>query len=213
MNYLIIPGHNSHADKPRFVALKGALENTTVFDARRKEHVPGEELALTVSEEYEQVVALAKTLPKPLTAIGHSQGGALALRLGYEQLVDGVVCLMGDTSSQDDVNHLLATLGTELHEIREKGFVRYERDSGQANWYSADFFEDYLMWNIFIYATSEVPKLFVAGKQDVFNTPAKIKELFEEAAEPKRYVEIDSEHSFEEEHVQEISIHIKEFTQ
>ena len=211
MNFLIIPGHNSRADKPRFVALAQALGNTSVFSAKRVEHVPGEERTLTVSEEYEQLKAFVKSIPGPRVAIGHSQGGALALRLGFEGLVDGVVCLMGDTSSQEDVNHHLANLGRDLHQVREQGWVRFERDSGQANWYSIEFFEDYLMWNIPIYATALVAKLCIAGKDDPWNTPEKISALLDEASEPKEFVCIECGHNFEEKEVPEIVAHIKKW--
>lgn len=212
MNALIIPGHNSHGDKPRFVALTHALKaagwSLERFSAQRVEHVPGEEHTLTVDEEYAQVKKALKDIPRPRIAIGHSQGGALALRLGFEGLVDGVVCLMGDTSSQEDVNTTLANLGADLHEVREQGWVRFERDSGQANWYSAEFFEDYLMWNIPIYATAKVPKLFIAGAQDPWNTPEKVQALVDEAREPKAFVTVACGHNFEEEHVSELAEHV-----
>jgi hypothetical protein len=40
------------------------------------------------------------------------------------------------------------------------------------------------------------PKLFFAGLKDVLITPDEVKEMVDDATEPKQYLELDSEHDY-----------------
>lgn len=145
---------------------------------------------------------------RPTITLGHSRGGTMALMAGiHNQYVTHMIAVMSHwgPSGRPDIeeNVHVSTRdvppGTERTEER-KTFelpMSYFDDAG-----------DYSGLDV-----CDKPKLFFAGLQDVLVTPQDVKEMVDEAAEPKEYLELDSEHDYRlhSEVIDEVNKHVEAF--
>lgn len=128
---------------------------------------------------------------RPTVTLGHSRGGTMALMAGvHNEFVTHMIAVMShwgpsgrpDTNEDFHISTRDLPPGTKRTEERKefKLPMTYFDDAG-----------DYSGLD-----TCDKPKLFFAGLQDVLVTPDDVKEMFDEAAEPKQYLELDSEHDY-----------------
>lgn len=128
---------------------------------------------------------------RPTVTLGHSRGGTMALMGGvHNKYVTHMIAVMshwgpsGRPDTDEDVHISTRDIppGTERTEKR-KTFelpMTYFDDAG-----------DYSGLD-----TCEKPKMLFAGSQDVLVTPEDVRETFTSAAEPKQFIELDSEHDY-----------------
>jgi len=128
---------------------------------------------------------------RPTVTLGHSRGGTMALMAGvHNEYVTHMIAVMShwgpsgrpDTAEAVHVSTRDLPPGTERTEERKEFRLpmSYFDDAG-----------DYSGLD-----KSNKPKLFFAGLQDDLVTPNDVKEMYTEAGEPKKYLELDSEHDY-----------------
>jgi pimeloyl-ACP methyl ester carboxylesterase len=145
---------------------------------------------------------------RPTVALGHSRGGTMALLSGvHNEYVTQMIAVMshwgpsGRPKVTGDVHVSTRDVppGTERTEERKKFELPMSYFNDLADYSGLD--------------TCDKPKLFFAGLQDVLITPDEVKEMMESAAEPKQYVELDSEHDYRlhTEIIDEVNKKVEEF--
>lgn len=147
---------------------------------------------------------------RPTITLGHSRGGTMALMAGvHNEFVTHMIAVMsywgpsGRPNVEGDVHVSTRDIppGTERTEERKRFELpmSYFDDAG-----------DYSGLD-----SCSKPKLFFAGLQDVLVTPDDVKEMMDEAAEPKKYLELDSEHDYRlhAEIIDEVNVKVEAFLQ
>jgi alpha-beta hydrolase superfamily lysophospholipase len=128
---------------------------------------------------------------RPTVTLGHSRGGTMAMLAGVNnKYVTHFVAVMShwgpsgrpETDEEMHVSHRDLPPGTE----RTAEQKRFELPMS----YFADD-TDYSGLD-----TCDKPKLLFVGKHDVLVTPEDVNETFTHAAEPKQFLELDSEHDY-----------------
>lgn len=128
---------------------------------------------------------------KPTVLMGHSRGGTMAMLAGTR---NSHVTYIITAMSRSNPNRI-------SENARLKGFEISYRDKptgGEKKFeLPLSYFEDAAQYNpLEALSTCIKPKLFVAGKKDDVVPPDSVKKLFENAADPKEFYEIDCGHDY-----------------
>jgi esterase/lipase len=213
---LLIHGHSSTGDKPRFVTLANTLQQAGYAVVRftvLREKVGDEALlTMTVTEEAAQADVVLQHFRdeyEQIVAVGHSQGGMIALDLGVKGAVDGIVFLMSVMDVEKNTESKLAAMGITLEELHARKHIVKELPNGAVFVYTPAFFDDYQTWDVLgMLAQWYGPSLFVSATKDV-NVPADEVELgFNIAGDPKELFSVEDEHRFSNETAQVIAMKI-----
>ncbi len=145
---------------------------------------------------------------RPTVALGHSRGGTMALLAGvHNEYVTHMVAVMshwgpsGRPDVEGDVHVSTRDIppGTERTEERKTFELPMSYFNDLADYSGLD--------------TCAKPKLFFAGLNDVLITPDDVKEMVDASAEPKQYLELDSEHDYRlhADIIAEVNVKVEEF--
>lgn len=147
---------------------------------------------------------------RPTVALGHSRGGTVALMGGvHNQHVTHMIAIMSHwepsekPDTEDDIYVSTRDLPPGTKRTNERKVfelpMTYFDDAG-----------DYSGLDV-----CNKPKLFFAGLQDALVTPADVKKAFSEAAEPKQYLELNSEHDYRLDNkiIKEVNVSVENFLQ
>ncbi len=153
----------------------------------------------TITNCLRVVDELLKKFNKPAILVGHSNGGRIALHAAARNdHVSAVVAIMSPLQT------LSVNVQSEsVKKWRETGLRLSRRDlpndaeKFQEFTVPLSFLEDSQRYNLVGELPKiAVPKLFVAGKQDVIILPKEVKQAYTLAAKPKRYRIVDSTHDY-----------------
>ena len=128
---------------------------------------------------------------RPTVTLGHSRGGTMAMLAGVNnEYVTHIAAVMshwgpsGRPDTEEDVH-------VSTRDIPPGTARTDERKEFSLPMTYFDDLTDYIGLD-----TCEKPKLLFAGSQDVLVTPEDVRETFDSAAEPKLFIELDSEHDY-----------------
>jgi esterase/lipase len=200
---ILIHGHNHHGDSRMFRALSEELQSKGVAVCRYsvlREETPKGLLVPTITEE----IAQAKTVLEhvraeydKIIAVGHSQGGIVALQLGIDGDVDAVVELMSVMDTQFHVERRLESLHLTLDDLRSHKYHSYTTPDGMQMLYTPAFFEDLEIFDVHAMLTEWFgPTLFVAGSKDQRVSEEEVERGFMTANNPKELFTVDDDHLF-----------------
>lgn len=141
---------------------------------------------------------------KPTLLVGHSLGGLIAARAAARNPhTTAFVAIMSPASLVREENGELRAVGRTFEQWRQEGTRPSDRDlpedPAKTKHFELpfSFAEDAQKYNSLEGLKNLTkPKLFIAGKADAKITPAMVKATFDAAAEPKQYVEIESDHDY-----------------
>lgn len=153
----------------------------------------GDDISLYTTPNY--LVAINEIVAhygnRPTVTLGHSRGGTMAMLAGVNnEYVTHIVAVMshwgpsGRPDTKEDVHVSTRDVppGTERTDERKEFSLPMAYFDDMTDYSGLD--------------TSEKPKLLFAGTQDVLVTPEDVQETFDSAAEPKQFIELDSEHDY-----------------
>ena len=128
---------------------------------------------------------------KPTALIGHSRGGSVALVSGPKN---------------PNVTHIVAIMSHDSpspmpQKDKAQGYHISTRDTPNGEKITFKLPESYYKDAVKHDLIKEIsnckkPKLFVLGKKDTTVKPIEVREIYEQSAQPKKLVEIDSEHNY-----------------
>lgn len=141
---------------------------------------------------------------KPTLLVGHSLGGLIAaLAAAKNPHITTFVAIMSPASLVREEDGELRAVGRTLEQWRQDGIRPSERDLPEDSTKTKhfelpfSFAEDAQKYNSLEGLRNFAkPKLFIAGKADSKITPEMVKATFDAAAEPKQYIEIESDHDY-----------------
>lgn len=197
---ILVHGHKSSGDNPRYISLEQELEkrgySVARFSLKRPVLEDGSQEITSISEELIQVkdfLAEERKNHENIIVVGHLQGGAIVAALAADGLVDGGVSLMGIADSLGRAKHNYERLNTSLELLKSGKYVkRSVAADGYDVTYTGKWFEDLEKWNIpQLFSESKCPLLFIAGTEDKSVFPDEVKSGYDAAAEPKKYILIE----------------------
>jgi pimeloyl-ACP methyl ester carboxylesterase len=141
---------------------------------------------------------------KPTLLVGHSLGGLIAtLAAAKSPHVTAFVAIMSPASLVREENGELRAVGRTLEQWEQDGTRPSDRDLPEDSTKTKhfelpfSFAEDAQKYSSLEGLKNLTkPKLFIAGKADTKITPVMVNTTFDAAAEPKQYVEIESDHDY-----------------
>lgn len=153
----------------------------------------------SITNSLKAISELIQHYARPTLVVGHSNGGRLALLASLQNPeVDACVAIMCAptfvrasnyherkvTWKEEGVKVSFRDLPDKPHLSRQFN-LPYSFCEDADKYDSRDGLEGLT-----------IPKLFIAGKHDTTVTPEDVKKSFDVAAEPKQFVEIDSDHDY-----------------
>ena len=193
---LLLPGKLDTKDYPHmrghvdFLASRGYL--AVAFDPPGTWESPGDTRLYTMTNYLKAINELITYFGnKPTVLIGHSRGGSVGLISG---------------SRNKNVTHIAAIMSHDHpspmpSKDKAQGFHISTRDTPNGEKITFKLLEIYytdaLQYNLIKeISTCKKPKLFILGKKDTTVKPAEVKEIYEQSAQPKELIEVNSDHDY-----------------
>ncbi len=209
---LLLHGHNSNGGRSRFITLAKWFEHHHIdcirWNVVRESLGDNKFRVPTVSEEYDQVKALAQSIRhkyKRIVAIGHSQGAMLALKLCTEGLADAYVSIMGVGDTHTSMERKLARIGLTDEALRGQSLAALPewmvtQPDGVSYVYAPTFLVDFTAWDMAsLFAQLRVPSLFIAGTRDDTIPVSEVEGAYAIVHDRKKLLTVDDVHRFSDE--------------
>ncbi len=198
---LLLHGHNTTGDRPRFVTLADTIQQAGFaclrFSVYRKKLGENEYEVSTVSEEVRQAHVILEHFAPEYDAIivaGHSQGGIAALAIAEHLKVRGIVQIMAVADTNDNAKGKLEKIGAQLDGKTDR--LGSMQDGTSTFVYTKAFFDDLVIWDVPRMLQSTKPKLFIAGEQDESITQPEVEHAYATAQPPKELLIVNDAHRF-----------------
>jgi pimeloyl-ACP methyl ester carboxylesterase len=215
---LVIPGRLDTKDYAHNTSLVDLLSTkgyyALSFDPPGSWESPGSLELCTTTNYLKAVNELIEQFGnKPTLLLGHSRGGATAMLASPNPAVTGVVAIMASFGAPSPAPEEALRTGIDVH-YRDLPPGTSKTAEKKKFAMPLNYFKDGQQYNPL--ATLQMftkPKLLIYGDQDIFNTPAKVKEAYDLIPDPKMIHGVKSEHDYRlhPEVVEEINNTISEF--
>lgn len=182
----------SHSD---YLASKGFY--AVCFDPPYTWESPGDIKNYSTTNYVKAVNELIKYFGnKPTLLVGHSRGGAVAQLVSSNPIVKGMVLAMASygkpsPSNPKDINGDIMLDHRDLPPGTTRTVKQIEMQTPM------NYFTDAVQYNpAEALKKFNGPKLMICGTKDEFIKPEKVKEIFDLLAEPKMFLELNTEHDY-----------------